>query len=253
MPDAVIPFLLNVARGGEPGFEPVIKFGHNAGVAASLEEVWDGSAVYQYLADDTFSTMYISSSAEADQGITYVVKGIDSDYKYSVVTGTTDGSDGRTFVALTSGAADNKWWRIFRAYNSSGTIAAGDIYFSKNNTDSGGNGIPDTLTDTQAKILIGREKTLMSLYTVPLNKKAQLLSFYASTSSAKVTEVHVYVRPFGGVFNIEFVLSLQQDHAKHPFDIPVPVSAKSDIKIMAKAAQGGGDVSAGFDLLLEDV
>ena len=246
------PYHDGVAEGDYSAKTSVNKFGCNPSVPATLEDVWDGSAVYEYLADDTFSLMYISSDDQSnDVGITWKVSGIDSDYNYSEVTGTLDGTDARTFVALTSGATDNKWWRIFRAYNTSGTAMTGNLYVSKANTDAGGDGIPDTATDIQAKILIAREQTLMALWTVPTGKTAWIHHYYASTSSAKVTEVTLLVRPFGGVFNTKHVLSINQGAIQHLFQFPISVAAKSDIKVMASAAGAGGIVTAGFDLYYE--
>lgn len=247
------PYYVDIAKGRVSGHIAVSKFGQNNAVPATLEDVWDGSATYEYLADDTFATMYISSDAAADQSLTYEVTGIDSDYNYSIVTVTTDASDGRVFVPLTSGAVDNKWWRILRVLNTSNTAAAGNVYISKNNTDVGGDGIPDTATDIQAKILIGNEQTLMSLFTVPAGKIAYITMFYASTSSNKVTSICLFVRPFGGVFNVKAPLSINQTKSDHVYDFPAPVAAKSDIAIRAAAAGGGGIVSTGFDLWFEDV
>ena len=246
-----MPYTYDIAESNIPNHIAWNKFGQNLDVGASLEEVWDGSAVYEYLGDAAFSTMYISSSNSADQGMAYTVEGIDSDFNFSSVSGTLDGSDGQTFVALTSDATDNKWWRAFRALNTSGSAAAGDIYISKDNTDTGPNGIPDDTNDIQAKILIGAEQTLMSLFTVPVGNTAYLTHFWASTSTNKVTTVNLYVRPFGGVFNIKAALDINQGYSRHHYDFPVPIPAKSDVKIMASAVAGGGKVSAGFDLWYE--
>ena len=232
----------------------VNKFGHNSDVPASpYELIWDYSAPYTYLADATFSLMYISSDAAGDQSLTYTVEGIDSDYNISSVTVTTDASNGRVFVPLTSGASDDKWWRIFRALNTSGTAAAGNIYISKDNTDATGNGIPDTTSDIQAQIKIGYEQTLMALWTCPTGYKAFMTGYYAGTSSNKVTEVAIFVRPFGGVFNIKHIILINQGAYDHHWDFPVSIAAKSDIKIVATSSAGGGEVSAGFDLWYEPV
>lgn len=245
------PYLVDVAKGNVPGASPVNKFGYNTDVPATLEEIWDYSEVYEYLADDTFATMYISSDDTLDQGLTYEVTGIDSDYNYSTVTVTTDGADGFVFVPLTSGATDNKWWRIVRAKNTSGTAAQGNIYISKDNTDAGGDGIPDTVTDIQAEILIGMDQTLMALWTVPVGKTAYVTNMYASTSSAKVTEVRFYYRPFGGVFNIKHIVTINASTYEHEWKMPLSFAAKGDIKVMASAATGGGKVAAGFSLWYE--
>lgn len=246
-----VPYYVDIAEGLVPNHTAVNKFGHNSAVGATLEPVWDFSDVYDYLADDTFSTMYISSDDTLDQGMTYEVSGIDSDYNISTVTVTTDGADGFVFVPLTSGAADNQWWRIFRAVNTSGTAAQGNIYISKDNTDVGGNGIPDDTLDIQAMIIIGFEQTLMAQWSCPTGNKAFLTHLYASTSTAKVTEILLYVRPFGGVFNIKYIITLNANAYTHRYDFPLNIPAKSDIRIMASASGGGGEVSAGFDLWYE--
>ncbi len=246
-----IPYTYDIAESNIPNHTAFNKFGQNLAVGADLEEVWDGSEIYEYFADDTFGTAYLSSDAAADQGIVYDIVGIDSDYNIGTVSGTTDGTDGRNFIALTSNATDDKWWRVFRALNTSSSVAAGNVYISKDNTDVGANGIPDDTNDIQAKILIGAEQTLMSLFTVPVGNTAYLTHFWASTSTNKVTTVNLYVRPFGGVFNIKASMSINQGYSRHHYDFPVPIAAKSDIKIMASAVAGGGIVSAGFDLWYE--
>ena len=250
---ATLDFKLDVALGNIAGHEPLSKFGHNSDVGDAAEPVWDYAGTYEYLGDDTFSTMYISSDDALDQGITYEVTGIDSDYNYSTVEATTDGASGFTFVALTSGAADNKWWRIFRALNTSDTAAQGNIYISKDNTDTdgGADGIPDTVTDIQAQIKIGFEQTLMALWTCPVDYHAMMTSYYASTSANKATEVYLFIRPFGGVFNIKHLILINQGHSRQPFDFPLHIEEKSDIVIQALAIGGGGEVSAGFDLWYE--
>ena len=249
----MVPSTYEIARGNVTGATSVNKFGYNSDIAATpYEEIWDGNAAYEYLANDTFSLMYISSDDETnDTGLTYSVQGIDSDYNLSTVTGTLHATDARTMVALTSGAADDKWWRIFRVVATSGTAATGNIYVSKDNTDVGGDGIPDTATDIQAKILTGNEQTLMALWTCPVDNTGYLTGYYAATSASKVTTVKLFVRPFGGVFNLKHLVVLNATMQQHEFKFPITVAAKSDIAITAIATGGGGSVSAGFDLWYE--
>jgi hypothetical protein len=220
------PFTYDVAKGEMSNHTAVNKFGRNSAVPATREEVWDGSEVYDFLADDTFAIMYISSDAAGDTSKSYTVEGLDSDYNFSSITVTTDAIDGRTFVALTSGATDDKWWRIFRVINNESTAAVGNIYISKDNTDAGGDGIPDTATDIQAH-------------------------YYATSSTAKVTEVGLFVKPFGGIFNIKSAIDINQGYMHHRYDFPIPITAKSDVIIKAATTGAGGVVSAGFDLWYE--
>lgn len=247
------PYYVDIVKGNVANHQAVNKFGRNTTVGASLEPVWDYSGPYEYLADDVFSPMYLSSDDALDQGMIYEVTGINSEYNYDTVLVATDGSDGQTFVVIPSNAADGEWWRIFRALNTSSTPATGNIYISKDNTDAGGNGIPDDTDDIQAQIKIGFEQTLMALWTVPVGMVAYMTSFYAATSSDKVTEVHLFYRPFGGVFNVEHSLDLAKGANQHPFDFPKVFAAKGDIKIVAAATGGGGVVDGGFDLWFEPV
>jgi len=244
------PYFVEIAKDNVADHVSYNKFGQNLAVPATLEDVWDGSAVYEYLADDTFATMYISSDNNGDAGDIWEVQGIDSDYNYSTVEVITNGF---AFIALTSGATDNKWWRVFRALNKSAVVSLGNIYISKDNTDTSGgaNGIPDNTDDIQAKILVGNEQTFMSLFTVPGGFTAYVTRFYASTSSNKITDVRLFVRPFGGVFNVKAPISINQGRSEHPYDFPLPATAKSDITIRASAVGAGGIVSAGFDLWYE--
>jgi hypothetical protein len=242
-----------IAKGNVGDAAGVNKFGFNGTVGATpYEEIWDGEAAYEYLADDTFATMYLSSDDETnDVGLTYSIQGIDSEYNLSTVIGTLHAVDARTMVALTSGATDDKWWRIFRVVATSSTASTGNIYVSKDNTDAGGDGIPDTATDIQAKILVGNEQTLMALWTCPVANTAYLTGYYAATSVAKVTTVKLFVRPFGGVFNLKHMIVLNATKGDHDFKFPLTVAAKSDLAMTAIAAGGGGAVAAGFDLWYE--
>ncbi len=250
---SAVPYYDDIAEGNVPNHTAINKFGHNSSVGASLEPVWDYSGAYDYLANNTFSEMWLSSDSDADQGMNFEIIGIDSEYNYSTVTVATDGSGGFTFVTIPSGASDNKWWRIFRVRNASGTNQTGNIYVSKDNTDTSGgaNGIPDNTDNIQAQVLIAGQQTLMALWTCSVGHKAFLTSYYAGTSSKLVTEVHLLIRPFGGVFNVKHVITIDQGYSSHHFDFPIPIGAKSDVQVLASASGGGGEVSAGFDLWFE--
>jgi len=245
------PYFIDIVEGNVPAHTAVNKFGHNSAVGATLEAVWDYGGAYTYLADDTFATMYLSSDAAADTSMLFNIQGIDDEYNFFSADATTDASDGRTFVQIDTGSTGGDAWRIFRVINLSAKNQTGNIYISKDNTDAGGNGIPDTVTNIQAQVKAYAQQTLMSLWTVPLSKTAYLTRIYASTSTAKVSEIHLYVRPFGGVFNIKYIISLNANVYSHVYDFPISVAAKSDIKVMASAAGGGGEISAGFDLWYE--
>ena len=239
-------FLLDLAFGNN-GATPIAKFGHNPTVGSSLEDIWDGAADYEYPA--AAGGMWISSDDQTnDVALTFTVEGIDKDSNFASVTGTLDGTDARTMVPVLSGGTDDEWLRVFRVFATSNTAATGNIYVSKDNTDAGGNGIPDTVTDIQAKIIIGNEQTLMCMFTIPTGNTGYLLDFEASTGLAKLSEVNIYIREPGKTFRIQHAISINASFAHHDWMVPLTIPAGSDIKVRGLSAGGGGAISAGFEL-----
>ncbi len=245
-----MPYSWAIQEGNVTGHTGIDKFGHHSTLSTTRHEIWDGQAVYEFLADDTFATMYISSDATGDTSMTYEVQGIDEDYAFATATCTTNASDGFTFVACDSGGASgNDWWRIFRVKSTHSSAAAGNIYISKDNTDAGGDGIPDTATDIQAKVLIGFNQTLMTQWTVPVGKTFYLAALYGGAAALvanRTAHVELYVRPFGGVSQIKKIFPLNQGTFLVPFELPLIVPAKSDI-IVKGIASGAVEMSAGFN------
>ena len=222
-----------------PGYKGLSKFGHDSTATNSDIEVWDGSAVYVY--PSTATTAYISSSAAGDTQV-YEIHGINEEWDEVSVNVT---ASGVTFVAI-----PGLWMRIFRVKNMGATDNAGTIYVSSDNTDVGGDGVPDNLADIMAQITIARNQTLMCIWAVPKNFTAFVTQFYASTSAAttKTVEIVLWTRPFGGVFQAKKVFSIHSGTTQEiVFPFPLPVDGKSDIRITANAS-GASEVSAGFDL-----
>lgn len=240
--------LQDIGLGKVAGHTAVNKFGHNPTVGnAAAEETWDGSAAYEYAA--AASLMWISSSDETnDVGLTYSVQGIDADGALATIEATLHAVDARTMVPVLSGGTDDKWLRIFRVHATSATAATGDIYVSKDNTDVGGDGIPDTATDIQAKIVIGNEQTLMTMFTVPTGKTGHLLGWEVSTSTAQVVTCELFVRENGKTFRIKGSMVINAAGGEHVFRLPLEIPALADVKVMAQAGAASAAVSASFDL-----
>jgi len=252
------PYSWDIAVGKVANHTSVNKFGHTSD-ADNDEEVWDGATTYEYLNDDTFAVMYISSDNGADQGIDYNVQGIDSEYNHASVTCTTDVTDGNTFVTCNSGSSGgsaNQWWRIYRVKcidvttNSRTRCATGNIYISKDNTDVGGDGVPDTATDIQAKVMPAFNQTEMAMFTIPTGKTGYLSSFYAGAVSNQDVHIGLYVREFGQPQQNKKIILVNANTSTLPYDFPITIPAKSDISIIA-IQSSNADMSAGFDLWYE--
>ena len=144
----------------------------------------------------------------------------------------------KEFIVLNNAsnvATVNKYLRMFRVI----VLLAGS---------AGWNVAQITLTGAAlvAQVTAQKNQTLMALWTVPAGHTLYMTDYYAATSSAKVTEVHLYARPFGGVFNIKSIIVLNQGKSERDYPLPYKFLERTDIIIKAKAAAGGGSVSAGF-------
>lgn len=237
-------FMLEVSRGNISDHSPLNKFARGTVAGAADETVWDGSILtgvtgYTYMAGG--DTLYISSDNDGDDQI-YRVYGSSATGAHQTVDVT---ANGKTFVALSG-----TWDAVWRAKNIGVTDNAGNIYISDDNTDVGGNGIPDTITAIKAMITIGFNQTLMSVYRVPLDSKLYLGSWYSSMGKNDDAEVTLWIRENGGVFQIKDHQDIYQGPFVRPFNPPLEVLALSDIEIRGHIGSSGGEVSCGYNGIL---
>jgi len=235
-------YFTEMAEGNLSGHKTVSKFGFTDAANATHEEVWTAETAYTYIT--TPATLYLSSSNTNDDQ-PYEIQGLDGDWNEQTETVTANG-----FLPIT---LPGTWTRIFRMKNMGTTNNAGIIYVGID-SDPGGDGIPDAPTDIKGEIAVGRNQTLMAFWAVPTNHTAYVTNFYASCAhaTAKVGEVALWVRPYGGVFQTKKIISINNGQtAQIRYDFPLKVEAKSDIRITAKAASDL-TISAGFDLWYEE-
>jgi len=239
---------LDVAKGEVIGEQYVEKFGRNTLVASGAKEViWDqADAVYTYMA--TASTLYVSSS-HTDDDETFEVQGLDEHWNLKTQNVV---CNGLVFVSITG-----TWTRVFRVKNISATTPQGDIYISDDNTDVGGDGIPDTATNIKAKIIQGDNQTNMAIYTIPKGYTGYLVSWYASMLrstgvTATAADVNIWRREYGGVFRSTHPGGIQNTGTGglyYTFPFPLSLSEKTDIEVTAQPT-ANADVSAGFTIHL---
>lgn len=239
-------FFFNVASGDIPGISQVNKFGVGTVAGAADETIWDGSSLagitgYTYIA--TPSTLYLSSDAAGDDQV-YEVQGLDGNYCFQKALVT---ASGFTFVAIAG-----TWLRVFRAKNLGVTNNAGNIYVSDDNTDVGGNGIPDTLTNVKAMVTLGQNQTLMAIYTVPAGRTAYMIRWLSSVGKGDDVETTLWFRSNNGVFQIKDHHHVYQTEMLRPFVPYLKIEQKTDIEIKGHIGAAGGETSAGFDLILVD-
>jgi len=221
-----------IANGDVQGYSSVHKFGKNPDLANGSEEtIWDGSSLYPWSTwDSGADNVYLKSTTTDTQDV--FIQGLNQDW---VLT-----SETITLTGTTAVASQNTYRRIFRMYNASSTDFAGDI------SAHYGSGTGTVV----AKILIGNNQTLMSVYTVPVGHTAFLTDVEFSSPKNAELEIDLYCRPFGNVFRIHQAGSAYGNQYIKKFDIPLKITEKADIDLRAIAATGGVVAAGSFNLIL---
>ena len=91
----------------------------------------------------------------------------------------------------------------------------------------------------------------MAVFTIPSGHTGFITTWYGGTILAKDTELELYVRPFGEVFQGKRNMHIYRNSFRDEIDFPEMLTEKSDIEIRGLSSGGGGDVSAGFFLWYE--
>jgi hypothetical protein len=226
-----------IAAGYYEGHYNLNKFGYNGAVGATEEPVWDGSAAYTWQTSAQALEILSSDDEDASGGVggdtgaqTVQIYGLDSNWDEQNETITLKG---QTAVDL-----NNTYIRVSRMIVRSAGSAGKNLGTLTLRLDGGG--------VTQAIISIGRNQTLMAMWTVPNGMTFYLTEFCGSVSVNKTTEFILKVRPLDEVFQTKKMVTLNQVYADFPYKHPLVIAAKSDVSLDAKTSVGGGIVSGGF-------
>lgn len=219
--------------------------------------VWDGAndtllsgGAMKYTYSATADIGTISSSNAGDlQPIT--ILGLDANWNEISQTVTLNG---QSDVSLPTPLI-----RAYRMRNIGTTDFAGAIYLRTNGSAQSG-GVPTVANTVRAIINDGNNQTLMAIYTVPAGKTGYLRTWYASLAGANIAtsyKIRLRARNFGSVFQIKHTSALVEDGTSnivYHYTEPEVFAEKTDIAISVQALSAGvtgGDVSAGFDLVIK--
>ena len=237
--EADAPFYLKVSRGLKNGYSFISKFGQNSDIGTgAYEDIWDGGGTYTYPADSTADITELVSTSGSDTEV-IEIQGLAADGTLTVFEETLTGT---TPVTLTT-----PLWRVFRLKNKGSNDLVGSV--TVENTAN---------TVEYAKIDNGNNQTLMALYTIPAGKTGYLIKGTASitgTNRAYSIGGKVFMRPFGGVFQLKNTFGVSSDGSSyfdHEYPIPLPIAEKTDIRVQAISSASGGILNNTFDILLID-
>lgn len=238
---------LAIAKGEVIGTSAIAKFGENPDISSATtpEDIWDYGGIY------TFSTTNdIDSISSSDAGDTHEITVVGLDVNWEEVIQTV------ILTGQTRKALDTPLIRVYRAYNSSGTVTLGDVYVYVNGPIT--LGVPDTAVDVRAMIRISHEQTMMLVYTVPAGKTAYWMGGYVSLSTTKAAlAIFAFkIREFGGVFRDQSAVSTSSTGSNsfiiNKF-VPGVMPEKTDILVRCvEVSVNGVGVSSGMDFILVD-
>jgi len=218
-----------IANGDVEGYSTVHKFGLVDGTATNPCTIWTDKTLYTWQTEANT----VSANSFAGQTQTITVQGLDVNYaeveEDIVLTGATETAETtQTFL------------RVHRAFVKTGTTNTANININHHSSD-----------DLISQIGDSYGQTLQAFYTVPAAKTAYLSRLRASSAKPQSAIVGLFVRPFGGAFRAQSIISLYSSGEPTVFDTPLRITEKSDIEIRV-ATPTNNTLSADFDMILVD-
>lgn len=238
-------FLIDVAKGLVKGHTVMHKFAENPEIGlGQTEDLWDFGGDYTWSAGVDITHI---SSGHADDDQDVQVLGLGADWSIVDQTATLDGQNK---VEL-----DTPLRRAFRMQNRGTTDLQGVVYCYEDDTVTAG--VPDTDSKVRAVIVVGNNKTLMSMFTVPADVTGFCLQFRVGITrgggATGISRGVTKVRPFEGVFTTEDIFNMNSAGTSTvvaPFLIPLAIPQKSDLKVRVDSNANGVAIGGTYDLLL---
>ncbi len=231
------------------GLDHVAKFGANAALSTSYEDVWDAGGTYDWLTSAI--TMQLSSADANDTSAgtgcrTVRVEGLDANYAKQ--------SEDFSLNGQTQVTGTLTFLRVFRAYcltAGSGDVNAGNIHVS----DSGAplaSGVPSTPTANRAQITAGNGQTLMAIYTVPAGRDAQVISvMIGNDDDSKAATFQLMTRDLGGAWRVRWQGTTNGQPHQEGWSVPFKLKPKTDVRVRAKTDTGAAAGNATFQLSMD--
>jgi hypothetical protein len=226
------PFELQISRGQIPAHYRLHKFGFNPLIDQTEETIWDVGGIYAYPSSAVKMTA-TSTDGTNDEDVQVTIQGLDADYNQLSETVTLDGTGSEE----TSGF----FLRVFRAFIEGSQEPSGTINITNTGT-------------TYARITLGENQTLMTVWTVPAGYTAYLFQkdvTCLTEANNKFGTIRLISRKLGGVFRTHDKFALQNAHTEISYTTPIPFTEKTDIEIRAIGSSSNSalHVSAALDIV----
>jgi len=218
-----------IANGDVEGYAAVNKFGLIDGTSSNPTTIWTGNSLYTWQTEANT----VSANSFAGQTQTITVQGLDENYA--------EAEEDIVLTAATETAeTSQKFIRVHRAFIKTGDTNTANVNINHHSSD-----------DLISQISEGYGQTLQAFYTVPAGKTAYLSKFRVSSAKQQSAIVTLFVRPFGGAFRAQALISLYSGVGVTIFDTPLRITEKSDIEVRTSTSQNNV-LSSDFDMILVD-
>lgn len=217
------------------------KFGSNAGVATSWENIWELAANYTFLS--TAGTLYMASTDNTnDLDLEITIEALDANWLPITLVVNLDGTGSQTPVLVSATTV----MRVNRAYVSDPTAITGNVYIAREDAGTWVTGIPGTLTNTLAYVPASDQITLQCVYSTQGEDTEKLWEWESTTASAQATNVRIQIRYDGGTFITISKGVINNSQIIKRWTFPWDLPPKTDVIVQAQAQAATSDVTAEF-------
>jgi hypothetical protein len=241
---------LRVSAGWEPQLQSIHKYGANAAVGASLEDVWSKGGLYTgwLTATDTVRIKAGGDAADDAGGLgvrTVVVSGLNSGFQPATAILTTNGADA-------SASSTQKFIRVNRCWAvECGTYTA---------ANTGAIEIETTGGTTVAHIAAEAGQTLMAMFTIPHGWTGWIREWHVIVEGGQPSTITMWQRQNADNVTAPFtskrvLYALEQAEGLVDLDFPKylgPLPERTDVWVSAVGTASNPGIASSFDLLLVD-
>lgn len=226
-------------------------FGRNSDIdtASGFEAIWNGGGAYTGFNATAAETVEVFSSSASDTSAgvgarTARLFGLDSDYLEQTEDITLNGV---TPVVSTKSFIRCHEVQVLTGGSSGENVGTITVRQSA------------TTANVFAVMPIGYNRSMIAAYTIPANKQGAVSNAFATISNKTngVCNVRAKARSFGSVFTVRGEVSVLADGSSFvqlDYDIPSGiVPPKTDYFIEADSSVNNMAISAGFELILEEI
>ncbi len=241
-------FGIQIAMGRHQGFTYRHKFAVNGDLDANVEEtVWAFGGDYTFSDRTSLATgfNYFIVSDRSEDTMNVIVDGYDKDMRIQVEEVTLTGT---TPVQL-----PGKWMGVASAFVSTAPEPLGNISVNENNNFTAG--VPDNNNEIRACIVIGNNRSLQSVFTIPKDFTGLITSWTLSLNKkqAATCVATLVTRAFGSVFQVRDISNVHTTGSsiKQKFySAPLVVKELTDIKVLAEAGENDVAMSSTYEVFL---